>query len=188
MDKNVWGLLLIFIFCILMLPVVSASEMNDNNAETCILSDDVLQYDAIDGEVLGVETKEVYFNASVEKDGDGSIDSPYKYLRSSRLNQITTAYFADGLYRLDNYRGIFTDLELIGQSAENTIIRYDGMAFSIGVDSSLSATNITFLKASIRDFGVFVAEDCIFKDCVAGFVDEYGNSFGGAGKWKIISY
>ncbi|WP_407420899.1 C1 family peptidase [Methanobrevibacter sp.] len=180
MDKKVWGLLLIFIFCILMLPVVSASEMNDNNTETYVLSDDVLQYVTIDGEVLGANTKEVYFNASVEKDGDGSIDSPYKYLRSSRLNQITTAYFADGIYRLDNYRGIFNDLEFIGQSAENTIIRYDGMAFSIGVDSSLSATNITFLKASIRDFGVFVAEDCIFKDCVAAFVDEYGNSFGGA--------
>ena len=180
MDKKIWGLLFIFIFCILILPSVSASELDDNSTVSSLSSDDVICASTIDNEVLADDTKEVYFNASVQKDGDGSQDNPYKYLRSDRLNRITTAYFADGVYRLDSYRGIYTSLELIGQSAENTIIRYDGMAFSIGVDSSLTAKNITFLKASIRDFGVFVAENCIFKDCVAAYVDTYGNSFGGA--------
>ena len=144
MDKKIWGLLFIFIFCILILPSVSASELDDNSTVSSVLNDDVISLDTIDNEVLADDTKEVYFNASVQKDGDGSQDNPYKYLRSDRLNKITTAYFADGVYRLDSYRGIYTSLELIGQSAENTIIRYDGMAFSIGVDSSLTAKNITF--------------------------------------------
>ncbi|MBR0272320.1 MAG: Ig-like domain repeat protein [Methanobrevibacter sp.] len=181
MDKNVIGILLFFILLIIVVPGVSADEIDINGTDIYGLSDDVVYTDTIDdADLLQATSDTVYFNASVQKDGDGSITNPYKYLRSDRLNRISTAYFADGVYRLDSYRGIYTDLELIGQSAENTIIRYDGMAFSIGVDASLYASNITFLKSSIRDFGVFVAEDCIFRDCVAAYVDTYGNSFGGA--------
>ena len=181
MDKNVIGILLFFVLLILIIPSVSANEINENSTNVYELSDDVVYSDTIDDNgFVQAASDTVYFNASVQKDGNGSVNNPYKYLRSDRLNKISTAYFADGVYRLDSYRGIYSDLELIGQSAENTIIRYDGMAFSIGVDASLYACNITFLKSSIRDFGVFVAEDCIFKDCVAAYVDTYGNSFGGA--------
>ncbi|MBR6023647.1 MAG: peptidase C1 [Methanobrevibacter sp.] len=180
MDNKILSILLIFILFILLIPSVSAIEINnDTNIEDS--SSDITVTDNIGSdEILSSDIVEVYFNASAEKDGDGSQDNPYKYLQSNRLNKIDVAHFADGLYRLDNYRGIFSDLELVGESAENTIIKYDGMAFSIGVDSSLTASNITFSKASIRNFGVVVAEDCIFKDCVAAYVDEYDNSFGGA--------
>ena len=180
MDKNVVITLLFFIFLIIMVPSISANEISDNSTYIGESSNDVMYTTTIDSDDIVQASDVVYFNASVEKDGDGSIDSPYKYLRSDRLNKISTAYFADGLYKLDSYRGIYSDLELIGQSAENTIIKYDGMALSIGVDASLYASNITFLRSSIRDFGVFVADDCIFKDCVAAYVDIYGNSFGGA--------
>ena len=168
---------------ILLIPNVNAFELNNNTICNDSLGD-VMSIENIetsqDNEILGDTTKIVYFNASAEIDGNGSINNPYKYLRANRLNQVTTAYFADGVYKLDNSRGVYTNLEIIGQSAENTIIKYDGMAFSVGIDTAFSATNITFLRASIRDFGVFVAENCIFKDCVAAYVDEYGNSFGGA--------
>ena len=179
MDNKVLSILLLFTLFILLIPSVSAIEIN-NFTDIGDSFSDVTVSDSESDEILTSDIAEVYFNASAERDGNGSQDNPYKFLRSNRLNQIDVAYFADGVYRLDNYRGIYSDIELIGQSAENTIIKYDGMAFSIGVDSSLTVTNITFSKASIRNFGVVVAEDCIFKDCVAAYVDDYGNSFGGA--------
>ena len=183
MDNKFYTSLLILFLLIFLIPCVSADEI-DNNTDICELSIDDVQLTAIDTQhddvTAASEPVEVYFNASAEKDGNGSADNPYKYLRSSRLNKVSTAYFADGLYKLDTSRGIYTDIDFIGQSAENTIIKYEGMAFSVGIDTAFTATNITFLKASIRNFGVVVAENCIFKDCVAAFVDTYGNSFGGA--------
>lgn len=183
MDKKFLGLFLIFFLFILLVPCVSAAELTNetvyNGSSSNVMQSSNFEPQTDDG-IRGESSNVAYFNASAEKDGNGSIDNPYKFLWANRLNRISTAYLADGLYRLDNYKGIFTDLEIVGQSAENTIIKYDGMAFSVGIDTAFKATNITFLRASVRDFGVFVAEDCIFKDCIAAFLDDYGNSFGGA--------
>ena len=131
MDNKILSILLLFILFILLIPTVSAIDINNDTVAEDSAGDIAIDDSTESDEILTRDIAEVYFNASAENDGDGSIDNPYKYLRSNRLNKIDIAHFADGVYRLDNYRGIYSDIEFIGESAENTIIKYDGMAFSI---------------------------------------------------------
>ena len=85
---------------------------------------------AQDDDILRGEN-DVYFDASVEKDnGDGSIDSPYKYLTSSRIKLNAKIHLAEGEYDLDKRTTLY-GVTITGNNAKNTIIKYDGYGFNV---------------------------------------------------------
>ena len=67
-----------------------------------------------------------YFNASASSDGDGSKANPYKYYKSGRIDYGSTAYFADGIYYIDETDSIYSsstyNTTFIGQCMEKTIL------------------------------------------------------------------
>ena len=67
-------------------------------------------------------SNDYYFNASLENDGDGSIDNPYKYLDSNvKANSVN--HLANGEYNLSETFEI-SDVTFIGQDSTKTVINY----------------------------------------------------------------
>ena len=132
---------------------------------------------AQDDDILQGEN-DVYFDASVEKDnGDGSIDSPYKYLTSSRIKLNAKIHLAEGEYDLDKRTTLY-GVTITGNNAENTIIKYDGYGFN--VQNSLSIEGVTLNGITIVNYGQILAKNTIFENGKGYTADSYGNNFGGA--------
>ena len=133
-------LFLVFLLLLMIVPSAFASDAVDN--QTVISSDEQIEISAVDdggviyshGEDTNVLTgsNDIYFNASAESDGRGTQSSPYKYLQYNRLTSGCTAHFADGTYELDFKKGIYSSMTFMGQSAQNTIIKFNGIAFNVG--------------------------------------------------------
>ncbi|WP_297983483.1 C1 family peptidase [uncultured Methanobrevibacter sp.] len=144
----------------------SLSSINENDSTALSSSDN-------DGELKDGSRDYIYFNASAETDGVGTKNSPYKYVTDSRLpynGYGLTAYFADGVYELDEeiylysngamaYLDIFdviTDTVLIGESTEGTIFRTSqSNTFSFNTPNIAKTTiyNMTFEGAPLKNQG-----------------------------------
>ena len=141
----------VFLLLLMIVPSAFASDAVDN--QTVISSDEQIEISAVDdggviyshGEDTNVLTgsNDIYFNASAESDGRGTQSSPYKYLQYNRLTSGCTAHFADGTYNLDAKKGIYSSMTLIGQSAQNTIIKFNGIAFNVGTGYTLTLKDLT---------------------------------------------
>ena len=170
MNRNI-NIKLDFLFLLLFLvllfvPTCFASEINDNSTlEVSNTSDDVLA------------AGDVYFNASVENDGSGTINSPYKYITSSRITSNSILHFANGEYSLSNSKTVYT-ISLIGEDADKTIIKGDGSLFT--VSGTLTLQNVTISNGILKNHGTIKATNTIFKDGNAEISDNYDGSFGGA--------
>ena len=167
MNKNINILAFLLLFLVLLLiPTSFASEIHDNSTlQVSDTSDDILA------------AGDVYFNASVENDGSGTITSPYKFLTSSRITSNSILHFANGEYNLTNSKTVYT-ISLIGHDAEKTIINGDGLLFT--VSGTLTLQNITLSNGVLKNHGTIKATNTIFKDGVAEISDDYDGSFGGA--------
>ena len=163
-------------------PQTANASLSDNNVkETDIATDESISsgigansnsmLSASDEETLGVyET--FYFNANAAVDGDGSINSPFKYITNQRMTNGCTAYFADGVYEISENCEIMSNYEdtkvtFIGTSTEGTIFRCTAnntFAFSILDISRLYVSKITFDHAPIKNNGLLDATDCVFKN------------------------
>lgn len=184
-------LFLVFLLLLIIVPSTFASDAVDN--QTVVSSDEQIEISAVNdggviyshsGDTSDVLTgsNDIYFNASVDSDGKGTQSSPYKYLQYNRLTSGCTAHFADGTYNLDAKKGIYSSMTLIGQSAQNTIIKFNGIAFNVGTGYTLTLKDLTLNHATVKNFGTVSATNVIFKNGVA--VDDtgygYNNAYGGA--------
>lgn len=116
----------------------------------------------------------IYFNGSVSSDGNGSINNPYKYLSASRLEYNSVAHFANGEYSLDKTKRLVSNITIIGEISENTIIKFHGTAFENEAFYTLTIKNITLSNANIKNIGTINASNTIFRNG-SGY-----KSFGGA--------
>ena len=193
MVKFVNKSIVLFLVCFLLLLIVPSTFASDDvDNQTVISTDDRIQYSVIDdggvisssddasGVVSG--SNDIYFNASADTDGKGTQDSPYKYLNYNRLTSGCTAYFADGTYELDARKGVYSSISLIGQSAQNTIIKFNGVAFTVGSGYDLTLKDLTLDHVTVKNFGTLTATNVIFKNGVAGDSSnsDYNNAYGGA--------
>lgn len=184
-------LFLVFLLLLIIVPSTFASDAVDN--QTVVSSDEQIEISAVnDGGVIYSHSEDtsdvltgsndIYFNASADSDGGGTQSSPYKYLQYNRLTSGCTAHFADGTYNLDAKKGIYSSMTLIGQSAQNTIIKFNGIAFNVGTGYTLTLKDLTLNHATVKNFGTVSATNVIFKNGVA--VDDtgygYNNAYGGA--------
>ena len=107
------------ILCILiMLPVSFAADGTDaidGPVENLTLSGDA-----------GVLTADYYFDSNADNDtGNGSINSPYKEFKASRIVSNSNLYLANGEYTLDRYVSL-NNVTIIGTNPSQTILRYHG--------------------------------------------------------------
>ena len=180
----------VFLLLLMIVPSAFASDAVDN--QTVISSDEQIEISAVDdggviyshGEDTNVLTgsNDIYFNASAESDGRGTQSSPYKYLQYNRLTSGCTAHFADGTYELDSKKGIYSSMTFMGQSAQNTIIKFNGIAFNVGDGYTLTLKDLTLNHATVKNLGTVSATNVIFKNGVAVDDTSYGydNAYGGA--------
>ena len=122
-------------------------------------------------------SNDYYFDASAESDGNGSISSPYKYLKAEYIKENSNLYFANGQYNLDKAKTI-QEVNIIGSDVDRTIIKYDGPAFT--VSNQFTVKNVTFMDLSITNNAKFTASNVIFEEGYGSRPDSYGNNWGGA--------
>lgn len=180
----------VFLLLLMIVPSAFASDAVDN--QTVISSDEQIEISVVDdggviyshGEDTNVLTgsNDIYFNASAESDGRGTQSSPYKYLQYNRLTSGCTAHFADGTYEMDSKKGIYSSMTFMGQSAQNTIIKFNGIAFNVGDGYTLTLKDLTLDHATVKNLGTVSATNVIFKNGVAVDDTSYGydNAYGGA--------
>ena len=152
---------IIFLIIVVGLVFIPFTFAQDNVTSTDILletSDDI-------------SYQNIYFNSSLDNDdGDGSLDSPYKYLTSNRIESNSNIYLADGEYVLDKFKLIPNYNAFYGESTKNTIITFkdSGNAF---VNSGLfKLNNLTLKGASIYNEGTLISDNVIFKDSSSDYV------------------
>lgn len=166
---------------------IEDSNLSEDNKEDKLASQDAFYLSAGDVEVLGAS--DVYFDASIASDGDGSQSNPYKTLSSSRLSGYSNCYFAPGNYSISSaVSSTFstTAINFIGTNPQTTIIKYTGSGTFLESSSGISFTGITLKSVSIRTSGSINATNTIFDGGTAEIEDEdgykFGNSYGGAVK------
>ena len=160
-NKSVFIILLL----LLLVAIVPASFAFDN--QTDVVSDDLTK-----------GANDYYFDANLDNDnGNGSIDNPYKYLKADRIKANSNIYLAEGEYNLDNAKTI-QNVNIYGTNASSTIIRYNGIAFT--VSSSLTITNVSLCNLTIQNNDKLTLSNVIFGYGHGSKPDSYGNNYGGA--------
>ena len=152
---------LLVIFSFLIFLLISPSFAYDNNATDSPIS---------------ANYGDVYFNSSSLSDGDGSIENPYNKITMDRINNYATLHLADGEYNVTCFKTI-SSLNIVGESYDNTIIRHDGLLFT--VLSELSLNNLTLSGVTIKNQGIVNSTNVIFSDAIGSSSDRYNNVFGG---------
>lgn len=196
MVKNVKKLAILFL-TLLLLIIIPSSFASDNNASVIeadnnIISnngeidvsninyDGVIYESASDSQNVISASNNIYFNSSASFDGDGTAENPYQKLTAARLTSGCTAYFANGVYELNVKKGVYSSITLIGESAQNTMIKFNGLAFEVDDYYTFTLKDITLDYAVVRNYGTLIADNVIFKNGVANSIDNYNNAYGGA--------
>ena len=173
-DKLFYMLLIV----LLLLIIIPSSFAHENDTAITIDDESPIAVESVDdGELLKASSKDYYFDASVDKDGDGSIEYPYKYLTADRIKANANVYLANGEYKLDTAKTI-EQVNFYGSGANSTIIKYDGVAFKVW--NSLTLSNLTISDATIMNFEKLNATNVIFTHGNGCDPDSYGNNYGGA--------
>ena len=183
----------IMIFALLILCFVSISAVNAedmaNASQTSDINDEIVTMVNND-DVLAFE-EVIYFNASSANDGDGSKANPYKYVTNARIEYGDTAYFANGVYEIDELIDIYsnsetTQVKFYGESAEGTILKstFGTVPIFVNDNARLYVWDMTFDCAVIQNQGTLEAHNVIFKNgrgADAYYTSpEYNDIFGGA--------
>lgn len=174
MNKYHKLFLLAVVILIFMIP---SGYAIDNQTDDLQEIEEVQTISAIDENNLKA-SNDYFFDSSVENDtGDGTKNNPYKYLTSDRIRGNCNIYLSDGEYELDNSKTI-ERVNIIGSNPFKTIIRYDGVGFS--VNSLLALRNVTLMDMSITNRGNLDATNVVFNFGYGSQPDRYGNNYGGA--------
>ena len=195
--NKIYLLLLFFSIMIISVSAVSAEDINDNstadsqisdNSETNISvsgstsnSEDILdQSRNISGD-LGVTdndsdsqySKTVYFDSNVLDDtGDGTINSPYKTITSTRING-NLAIITNGNYVISGNFYLTSPTKIVGSSALDTILKFSGN--TVRSDNYLKLVNLTVSNVNFYNRGELFAYNVLF----ANTTDYSDNNFGG---------
>lgn len=142
-----------FILVLLILIIIPISYANDNvtsdDSQVCIGNEENL--------ILNT----VYFNSSVENDGIGTQENPYKYLSGDKIVNDSIIYVADGEYTIDKSISV-NNLTIIGQSSSKTII--NGNAFKLYSNGDLSITSLTLNNFAVENSKNLKVLDVNFKN------------------------
>ena len=154
--KNIRLIALFSVFCLMLLvPTVYAMD----NQTVLDANDDVNVTGAV-----------YYFDANVDDNtGNGFVNSPYRNLTPGRVNDSSVNYLSDGEYWLEgqiNKRNV----TFIGQSPQNTIIKYNDVGFR--ANNILTLQNLTLVGLSVSDYSnsIITAKNVIFKDSISGSI------------------
>ena len=142
-----------FILVLLILIIIPISYANDN-----VTSDDSPV--DIENEEILIQNA-VYFNSSVENDGIGTQENPYKYLSGDKIVNDSIIYVADGEYTIDKSISV-NNLTIIGQSSSKTII--NGNAFKLYSYGDLSITSLTLNNFAVENSKNLKVLDVNFKN------------------------
>ena len=165
---------LLLLFLLIIIPI---SFAEDNDSAVLNQANETLVVSIPFEENTLTASNDYYFDASAENDGDGSLSNPYKYLKADRIRANANLYLANGEYQLDNPKSI-EEVNIIGSDVESTIIKYDGVAFT--VNNHLTIKNITFIGSSINNAGKLDVCNSVFEQGHGSKPDNYLNNFGGA--------
>ena len=142
-----------FILMLLILIIIPISYANDN-----VTSDDSPV--DIENEEILIQNA-VYFNSSVENDGIGTQENPYKYLSCDKIVNDSIIYMADGEYTIEKSISV-NNLTIIGQSSSKTII--NGNSFKLYSDGDLSITSLTLNNFTVENSKNLKVLDVNFKN------------------------
>ena len=132
----------------------------------------------LDGGAVSSNENSYYFDASCENDnGNGSLENPYKYLKSDRIRDNSNIYLNDGEYLLDKPANI-NNVSIYGSNSQNTSIIYSGVAFV--VSKNLNVENLTLSKLTIRNSANLILKNVILEDGRGYNSNRYNNCYGGA--------
>ena len=137
-------------------------------------SDDAFISISTDESDILTSSNEYYFDSSAETDGNGSLESPYKYLTDARILDNSVIHLASGRYDFAPSK-THSNVSIYG---DNAIVKGNGN--SLKVSKYFSLNNLTVTNAPIDNRGNFVASNVIFANSTAKSSDSYGNSYGGA--------
>ena len=136
---------------------------------------------------IPISGNDYYFNADVEDEGNGSESNPYKYLTSDKLDENSVIHLNDGIYELNKGKTIY-NISIIGENAENTIIKFQNNNSILTAMGNITLQNLTLMDVTIINYGNLNATNVIFKNSVAyakntestNIVNSAANAFGGA--------
>lgn len=162
----------------LVIFIIPSGYATDNQTDDlCEIYQTQAAISVTDEDILNANN-DYYFDSSAENDsGDGSLENPYKFLTTDRIKGNCNIHLSDGEYELDTTKTI-ERVNIIGSNPLKTIVRYDGIGFS--VNSFLTLTNVTLTDMSITNHGNIDAKNCIFDYGYGSKADNYGNNYGGA--------
>ena len=122
---------LLLIALLLLIFIIPSSHAMDNQTWDLIeIEDNQTAISTVDEDTLAA-SNDYYFNSSLEDDnGDGSFQNPYKYLTAERIKGNCNIHLTDGEYVLDDSKSI-ERVNIIGSTATKTIIKYDGVGFTV---------------------------------------------------------
>ena len=205
-------LVLTLILFLVSLSCVSADDIDDN-IKVDADNEDIEMSDIDDEKVSegdDIYAQTMYFNASVTSDGDGSKNSPFKYVTDARLPYGVTAYFANGEYEITSTIDLYSNdgvlitppsqVTFYGESTNGVIFKCtndSAVAFRINNMARLFAYNLTFDHATIENRGTLEGHGLVFKNCeavdtTASYYPTRNNAFGGAiyspGSNYFVSY
>ncbi|WP_407454857.1 hypothetical protein [Methanobrevibacter sp.] len=154
---------LYFLSIILVLLIIIPSTFAHENVTGVMIDDgssNPIQSINEDVEIIKDSSKDYYFNASAADDsGDGSKGNPYKYLTADRIKANANIYLANGEYNLDKFKSI-EQVNFIGSDANQTIIKFNGVAFKVW--NAMTLTNLTISDATIMNYATLNATNTIF--------------------------
>lgn len=146
-----------------LLVVIPTAYAADNQTELDLNSNEIILSDSY------------YFDANIVDDsGNGSLDSPYKYLNSDRVRDNSTIYLNDGTYYNGFNKEVY-NLTIIGKNSEKTIIK--NIRFK--VEGSLMIQNVTLINSKIVNNANFTFANSILKDSSSstdGFLNSSSNA------------
>ncbi len=123
-----------------------------------------------------ISVNHYYFDSSADNPGNGSIDSPYKYLTNNTIKENSVLHFANGDYNFTQLNEC-RNVSFIGSDVSKTVIQLNGC---VECTDQVVLRNITFINTQFSVKGAYNATNIIFKDSTAKSTDRYSNSYGGA--------
>ena len=198
-------ILVMLLLAVILCSAVSAADDNETEIILEETSDEEQVLETFNESIISDTQDITYFDASAEEDGDGSEQSPYKYLYDDRL--IGDVYLKSGVYELmksdesDDYDYLYIwGANITGEDIESTVIYtdyylaflnenhfskvtlYDIWAFSYDFPpdyiSSVIMDNV-IVKSLVILGGTFNITNSRFEDNEVG-KDSYNNSYGAA--------
>ena len=160
------------------MSVDQSVESEDVNADNIVLQNTTGMLSSEGDDELGDDVvKNIYFDASVNKEGNGSDDNPYRLFRGEYIEDNSILHFAKGeyLFTLESYdmdAVVFNNVKIIGEGSEDTVIDfYNTQLCTLSLKGDSSVSNIKL------DTFCFDGDDLTFYNVVVNASQASGTSY-----------